>query len=140
MTKEGGKGPAVVRYKEQIIKYKPDLIVIFLGANDLGYLLPLDLFGKDYNSVLKDLKKELPKSRIVTVGILPGKKAIYDQVILNRFNMTIQSIALENRVDYVDPQGWLEENDYLDLVHPNIEGEAKIADKLYTYLVQNDLL
>lgn len=140
MTKEDGKGPAVVRYKEQIIRYKPDLIVVFLGANDLAYSLMPDLFSKDYDSVIKDFKKELPKSRIVTVGILPGKKTTYDRGSLEKFNMVIQSIALENRVDYVDPQGWLEEDDYLDSIHPNMGGEAKIADKLYTYLVQNDLL
>lgn len=137
-----GRNPAVLRYKKDIVRYKPDLIIIFIGVNDsISSIssISADSFKKDYDAVIKGIKSGLPNTKIVLVKILPGK---YNDNFErnNTFNNVIESLSEDNHVYVVNTAGWLDAEDYANSLHPTAFGQDKLASKLYNFLKQNNLL
>lgn len=139
LSQDGGKKPAILTYKERLIEYKPDLVIIALGMNDV-FFVPIESFKKDYEKLIYDIKYYLPKSKIVAMGVFPGKNLSenFDKII--SLNSIVKDVALEDNVNFFDTISWLDESYYGDRLHPNVEGEAEIANRIYTYLMQNKLL
>ena len=135
-----GKFPAVSRYKKDLIAYKPDVVIVFLGINDVYFGSSIESFQQDYEVLLKGIKNNLPKAKIIAVGILPGKQADEYMYRINEFNGVIQKLAQEQRVQFADPAEWLTEEDYDDQIHPNAKGEQKIADNLTKLFQKNNII
>lgn len=140
LSQDSGKKSAILTYKDRLIKYKPDLAIIALGTNDVIFSVSIESFKKDYEKLISDLKYFLPKSKIIAMGISPGKnlEANFDKI--NAFNKIIENSALDKRIYFFEVANWLKDNYYGDQLHPNIEGQAEMADRLYIYLMQNKLL
>jgi len=134
-----GKFAAVSRYKKDLVKYKPDIVIIFLGINDVHYSSSPELFRRDYNQIVKGIKKDLPKTRILAVSILPGKDLDVNNDEIVAFNSIIKEIAQEQKINYVDATNWLNPDDYADQLHPNYKGEGSLAVKLRTYLIDHNI-
>ena len=138
MSDEGGFFPGLSRIKEEIIPFKPDLLIIFLGTNDLGRQITLESFSRDYEKAVNILQKELPKTNIVLLGLLP--RVDYSQEKIATFSAVIKNIASKYNLYYVDTYNWLQEKDLSDGIHPSVDAQTKLSELLYNYLRGNNLL
>lgn len=125
---------ALDRYEGDIIKYKPDVVIVFLGTNDLGHLIPLDIFQKNYSNMLSTMKAQMPASKIIALGLL--RRQDFPTVQIRQYGRVIEEVARQHNVPYVDPFNWLDVSDYQDVVHPSKESQQKLSDKLYAAISQ----
>ena len=137
MSDEGFLG-GVSRIKESIIAYRPDLLIILLGTNDLGRNIKPESFLYDYERAINTLRKELTKTNIILLGILP--RADYSQEKISAYSAVIESIASKYNLYYVDTISWLKVQDLTDGIHPTVEAQAKLTELIYNYLKENKLL
>jgi lysophospholipase L1-like esterase len=84
----GSQMSDVVRYAGRIITpYKPRLIVLYEGDNDLAAKKPPEQVVDDFTALLKAVRAELPTTPIVVIGTKPSPKRwelINQQRALNR--------------------------------------------------------
>lgn len=75
----GGGGPIATRLSRDVYAYKPTVMTIMLGMNDGSYRSfdqgIFDTYWKGYESIVKNVKKELPGIRITVIQPSP-----YDDV------------------------------------------------------------
>lgn len=75
----------------------PDMIIVFMGINDAGRGISVDVFSADYESVLQTIKRKYPNAHVCCVA-LPDR----DPVIKSRteyFNAAIEN-EVENAGDH----------------------------------------
>ena len=76
-------------------KNNPDLIILFMGINDLGRGIATEIFSEDYSKTLDTLKKLYPEARIVCVNI-PDREP-YFKKRAEAFNKAIEyGVTLKN--------------------------------------------
>ncbi len=138
MSEDEATFSGLLRIKDEIIAYKPDLLVIFLGTNDLGHKITLESFSRDYEKTANILKKELPKTNVVLLGLLP--RVDYTQEEIASFSAVIKNIASKYKFYYTDTYNWLHEKDFYDGIHPSIDAQTKLAELVYNYLKDSNLL
>lgn len=134
----GTISPAVDEISKSLLPYKPDLVIIMLGTNDILENIAESEFLDDYKNLINQIQISLPKVKIIVVSILPGKTHQLSQTS-NLWNQDIHN-NLSTDTFYVDDSKLLNENDYLDAFHPNINGQKKMAEFLKNYLVAHHLL
>jgi lysophospholipase L1-like esterase len=75
----GGGGPIATRLARDVYAYKPTVMTIMLGMNDGSYRLfdqgIFDTYSKGYESIVANVKKELPGIRLTVIQPSP-----YDDV------------------------------------------------------------
>ncbi|GAA3731570.1 hypothetical protein HDA32_000466 [Spinactinospora alkalitolerans] len=122
---------------EQVAAHRPDLLLVCLGINDLGW------FGTDPEALEGDLRAYVANARtgnpelgIALSKVLPTQRAADDAGFAARvadFNRRMDAVARElsteeSPVVAVDPPGgFVPEQDTWDGTHPNARGELKIA-------------
>lgn len=120
---------ALDRYESDMTKFQPDVAIIFLGTNDLGHLIPLETFRKNYSTMLSGMKAQMPTSTIIALGLLRRQDFPTGQI--RQYSRIIEEVANQYNVPYIDPIWWLDVSDYQDVVHPSKASQQKLADKLY---------
>ena len=113
----------------------PDVILVFMGINDMGRGVNIDVFSADYESVLQTIKSKYPSAQVCCVN-LPDR----DPVIKSRtksFNS-----AIENAVKKAGDNFFVADlfssklnNDFyymntLDGLHPDEDGMKYIAETI----------
>lgn len=124
----------VLRVKTEIIPYQPDLVLIFLGTNDLGNHITLSGFLNDYEETIARLKKELPKTKIVAVGLL--RRVDFSKEQIAEFSQTIKDAAARMDIFYINPYSWLDASDLADGLHPTKEAQRKMANDFFATLIK----
>ncbi len=127
LTEVKGIDNAVKRYEKDLMEYKSDIVVIFLGSNDAANNVSVEAFEKDYLEIINDIKKWNPKGKIF-IPLLFTRKDISNEN-LNIYNNVISRVAKESNVYLIDTTNWLEENDFSDAIHPSINSQEKISEK-----------
>ncbi len=60
-------------YANQIVfPYKPKLIVLYAGENDIAAGKPVDAVFNDFKTFVASVEKNLPKSRLIVVSVKPS--------------------------------------------------------------------
>ena len=126
----------IVRFREDVINLKPDLVVINAGTNDIAE--NTGVYQADYTFgnilTLVELAKA-HKIKVILTSVLPAagfgwNKDIHDAPVkIKALNEQIRKYAGQNKIPYVDYYSRLkDEKDALDAkytrdgVHPLIEG------------------
>lgn len=122
----------IKRYKKDLMKFKSDTTIIFLGTNDAKENVDPEVFKDDYSKIVSDIKSFNPNGKIFLVGIL-HRKDLSDSTIW-MYNEIIKEIAHTNNAYYIDTNNWLNDNDYADDIHPSYESQKKLADHLKQYI------
>lgn len=133
LSDNNGRDPAVRSY-ENIIIQGPEILIVFLGTNDVTYGVPLSDFRNDYISIVKNVQKKSPNTVVLLLGILSGKNNYEYRNTISEFNLTISSLSDRKKVYFVDTTDWLGVDDYGDQYHPNVTGQKKIAERLLQFL------
>lgn len=95
---------------------QPDVVVLNLGVNDPT------LTAAQYGEYLARVRAEYEGSRIVALSPFSGKHA-------DEIEAAVKASG-DDLIRYVGTDGWITEDDCTDLVHPSVEGHAKIATRL----------
>lgn len=141
-----------LRLEDDILSKKPDIVVIYVGVNDVWHKTLLgtgtdpDKFEKFYLAILKKLKDQHIKAILCTPAVV-GEKTDFSNPLdgdLNRYSNIIRSIAKKNDLPLVDlRQVFLdyykknnpnnEEKNILtyDKVHLNAKGNQLVADEMW---------
>jgi lysophospholipase L1-like esterase len=107
-------------------------IVVSIGANDLGWHgssgTDPALFRERYDRLLADAREFT--ERILVLGILNVDESNESHGCSNRqvreLNVVIEELAHARGAEYLDLFGTLEPEDFVDGLHPNASGHAKL--------------
>jgi lysophospholipase L1-like esterase len=141
-----------LRLDEDVLAKKPDVVVIYVGVNDVWHKTLLgtgtdpDKFERFYLAILKKLKEKNIKAILCTPAVV-GEKTDFSNPLdgdLNRYSNIIRSIAKKNDLPLVDlRQKFLdyykthnpnnEEKNILtyDKVHLNAKGNQLVAEEMW---------
>lgn len=110
----------------------PDLIILFMGMNDLGRHVDIDVFRADYQSTLQIMKETYPQADVCCVN-LPNREAAVT-IRTGAFNQAIADAvnACGDRYFIADLfHSPLKNDDYymntVDGLHPDEDGMRMIA-------------
>lgn len=111
----------------------PDLIILFMGMNDLGRRISREVFSADYKATLNIIKENYPRADVCCVN-LPDRD-IYLREAAIAFNHQIAEAVSEagERFFIADLFGSRLNNDFYymnttDGLHPDEDGMKMIAD------------
>ncbi len=111
----------------------PDVIIVFMGINDLGRRIPLEVFSSDYERVLKIIKDKYLHALVCCVN-LP------DRDIVMKKQTELFNMAIENAVKQMGDNFFVADlfnsrlnNDFyymntVDGLHPSESGMTIIAE------------
>ena len=120
----------------------PDIIILFMGMNDLGRRVDADLFANDYALTLQKIKQTYPSAYICCVSLPDREACVKQRTIL--FNSKIEN-AVKNAGENVfiaDLFSSKLNNDFyymntLDGLHPDEDGMKIIADVVTEAIKKN---
>jgi len=120
-----GVNSAMKRYKKDLMSFKSDAIIIFLGTNDVAKSVSPNVFENDYLNMVSDLKRFDLKGKIFLVGAL--RRNDIEASKLQNYNNIVKSVAEKNNVYFIDSFYWLDDKDFSDDIHPSVESQKKLA-------------
>lgn len=126
LTKGNNGRDAISRYKKDIINFKPNVVIIFIGTNDAIENKSLTEFVDDYKTIIKDIKTNSKFSKIIAVGILKNRISNSNTLV---YNSLIQNVAKLENIPYIDTYSWLNDSDYMDGIHPSLQAQQKLSVK-----------
>jgi lysophospholipase L1-like esterase len=115
----------------------PDVILIFMGGNDMGFQVPETEFRQAYPLLLSRLKKAYPQAEIWCATLINGKKVLPDEpyfmgsdpaTALEPFSSIIRQAVAEAGVHLVDLAQSGLRYDTIDGCHPTRSGMEQLAD------------
>lgn len=120
----------------------PDLVIVFIGLNDLGRGIGVDVFSEDYNETLQIIKRKLPHARVCCVNLPDRDIVLKKRAVL--FNLAIEN-AVNNAGDnffIADLFGSRLNNDFyydntIDGLHPDEDGMRIIAEVVEEAIKRN---
>jgi len=112
-----------------VTKYKPRLVVVYAGDNDINSGVPSDVIVSNYDKFVKAVHAKLPDTKIVYIGIKPSVLRWSNIDRVRQANVLLKAYAERNdKLAYIDSDhvflGWDEKPvpALLDKLHPSIEG------------------
>ncbi len=106
---------------------QPDAVVINLGTNDERAQVAGSTFQSAYAGFLKRLRSIYPQTELIVIRPLNGymDKETQEAALLRQK-------AGDQRVHLISTESWLapDTGDYTDALHPSVQGNVKMADKL----------
>lgn len=110
----------------------PDIIVVYIGTNDIANGVSLATFAESYNTMISTICESYPEAAIYVCTLLPERR-YSDDVLLCSFNEAIKDVATEYSctvVDFYANSGitWDNYTNYtIDNLHPNASGMDKLT-------------
>lgn len=141
-----------LRLEEDILAKNPDMVVIYVGVNDvwhktlLGTGTDADKFEKFYQAILNKLSSKGIKAILCTPAVVGEKTDMSNSLDgdLNRYSNIIRDLAKKNNLPLVDLRkkflDYLKDNNpkneeknilTYDRVHMNDKGNQFIADQMW---------
>ena len=124
---------ALLRYKRDIVRIKPDVVLVFVGTNDLGQSIPVSKFSDNYHKLVQGILVGTPRSKVILMGLMNRMDYPIDEI--RAYSSVIEETARTNHLDYIDPFYWMAPGDLQDVIHPAPKSEPKFAEKLYDALI-----
>ena len=144
MLKNGDSPYWNMREYQQALQSKPDIVFIDLGGNDSKLINRkfLHEINQDCQDMI-DVFRTLPSHpRVIVmlpvVSFVTDTSGIWDDVIVHRVIPGLRQAAYEKNTEVLNMHPLLINHEELmpDKIHPNIEGAAIIANRLYESVVQ----
>lgn len=144
-----------LRMEEDVLAKNPDVVVIYVGVNDVWHKTLLgtgtdpDKFEKFYLAILKKLKEKNIKAILCTPAVVGEKTDMSNPLDgdLNRYSNIIRDLAKKNNLPLIDLRKKFidyelannpdnKEKDILtyDRVHMNAKGNQFLADAMWSVL------
>lgn len=128
--------------------YTPDIALIHLGTNDVGYSIRIPgqfVMRISYmESIIEKLRADNPVVRIFIAKIIPAKTSMDSQYHerINTWNNWIQDLRNQKTTSIspiyiVDMNSNFGDSDLIDSIHPNETGAQKMAKRWYNSIIDN---
>ncbi|HAG52756.1 MAG TPA: hypothetical protein DCL21_03110 [Alphaproteobacteria bacterium] len=147
----------ISRYKTEVLKRRPHLVIIFTGSNDCvthikdGNAIKqpnIDVYTKQWDSFLTDLSQAEHKTLILgptmvneSVMNYKGVDVTFKNSDLEEYNKALKDLCAQHKIQFLELfdlfNGKLEELSF-DFVHPNEKGYDLIFKRLITELEENN--
>ena len=114
---------------------KPDVIIIFMGTNDIGSPVPAYKFEYAYREMLRKVNALCPKAELVLCSLPTG--VLYTKESQAEYLAAIRSCSYEYNATLVDLTDVDLKNALIDRVHPNRNGMELIANKVIEVMLSN---
>jgi acyl-CoA thioesterase I len=139
----------IVRQLDEAIAYKPDLVTISVGANDIRHRTRISSFQKDLRELIDRLQTETTARIVInnipdfsTTKAVPVQYKAIIKILIERFNKVIELTAQETGIIYIDlhTQSRVYNRFYPEIVseddfHPSDFGYAIWANTIITTLL-----
>ncbi len=141
----------IARFDSEAKSRKPEIIIFNIGVNDSLFRdtennpeTPLDVFESNVQ-VLIDMAKKFT-GKILVVGLVKGSEMLttpliqsttkksYTKSRVKMYDSKLKEVSLRNNLVFVDINDRLNDNDFDDCLHPNINGHIKIFERVSTEL------
>jgi len=129
---------------QKALSLQPDIVFIDLGGNDSKLInrAHLNEFERDCRDMVSKFRELPSHPRVIlllpVVSFVQDTTDIWDPVIVNSVIPHTQQVAYEQGVEVINLHSLLVNRPELfpDKIHPNKEGAALTAEKIYKYLLQ----
>lgn len=96
----GNTSEDVLARLDSVVLVAPDEIVLLIGTNDLGLRRNVESLVRNVQSILVDLRRELPGSRLLLQSIMPRGREFADRIReanihLRQFSSTVHAQFLD---------------------------------------------
>ena len=126
ISKIGANASYIGEKMGDIVKAKPQVIILHFGLNTMGSKAQAQPFINEYEKQIKVLQKKLPKTKIYVDSILPVSKGAIKQSPeyknIGYYNTKLKAMAAKLKVGYIDHTDlWKSyKTNYYDLdgIHP----------------------
>lgn len=120
----------------------PDFIIVFMGLNDLGRNVPLDVFSADYTKTLLTIKEKHPKAYTCCINMPDREPYFKERALL--FNAAIEeAVAVAGEGFFIADlfNSPLNNDNYYnnttDGLHPDEDGMRMIAEVVINAIKKN---
>lgn len=136
-----------LRLEEDVLKKEPDVVVIFIGINDVWHKVSsgtgtdVDRFERFYNAIIKKLKEKNIRVILCTPSVIGERNDGSNQQDgdLNFYSGLVRNIAAKNSLELVDLR--LIMLDYLRANNPeNKERNILTTDRVHFNAAGNELV
>lgn len=130
-TSAGGKSRI-----DWVIKQKPSIFILELGANDGLRGVALTETQSNLQAIIDVVKTKSPETTIILAGMeLPPNMGMD---YTNRFRQLFSELAEQNNIEFIPfilkDVGGVESLNLADGIHPNVAGHKIVADNVWTVL------
>lgn len=147
----GGPEPSIGEFMpERLEKYKPDVLTIMIGTNDILGFYEIEKAPDRLEAMLDEAFPLMPEDGMIFISPIPpvdvvaagGSEqlaATYDAYI-NEYNARVRELVKKKqaegkRIELVEAGTALEKSDMIDGIHPTADGYKKLADVWYDVIV-----
>lgn len=119
------------------IAYYPDAILVYMGTNDFGFGVPVEVFEKAYQKMICQLRTNYPSARILCATIarsyMQGNEKweypeMYGGTALEEYNQAIRKVVKARKdIELMDLPNVGIRYETLDGTHPTRRGHAELA-------------
>jgi lysophospholipase L1-like esterase len=96
----GDTSEDVLNRLDSVVEVRPDEIVLLIGTNDLGLRRNVESMVRNVQSILVELRRQLPGSRLLVQSIMPRGREFADRIReanihLRQFSATVHAQFLD---------------------------------------------
>jgi hypothetical protein len=104
----------------------PENVVVHVGTNDLKTTRNLDMIMGEAYDLVAMVKKKLPYSRLILSGVIRRRDMSWRRI--GALNDRLEWIAEAFKITFVDPNSWIEDDDFArDGLHLNNRGKNRLG-------------
>jgi lysophospholipase L1-like esterase len=96
----GNSSEDVLGRLDTVVEARPDEIVLLIGTNDLGMRRNVEQLVRNIQSILVDLRRDLPGSRMLVQSVLPRGREFADRI--REANIHLRQFAPTVHAQYLD--------------------------------------
>jgi acyl-CoA thioesterase I len=113
-----------------------DLLVLETGANDMLRGADLDSTRANIDAIIREVRSRRPDAGIVLVGMMapPNLGADYAERFASMYEELAEAHELPLVPFLLDGVGGVPEMNLADGIHPNAEGQRRVADNVWSIL------
>lgn len=127
------------RTYNDVVKYKPDLVVICSGINDIGHSTSVSDYKKQFEAIIQQILACLGTDTDIIIRT-PNYLRTSKDIPMQAYFQALIELCNKYNLIYADYHTYQVENNltgteyYYDLVHPNYSGQQNITEFLKLYL------
>ena len=84
----------------EVVSADPDEVVLLIGTNDLGLRLSVEHLVRNVQSIMVDLRRDLPGARLLLQSIMPRGREFADRI--QEANIHLRQFAATVHAQYLD--------------------------------------
>ena len=110
----------------------PDILIIFMGANDAGSNINMATFESSYKLMMDKIKVLCPNTEIYIMTL--ASNGLYNDTTKEKYNEVIRSCAKEYQATIIELSTLYDQSQYknyaIDSGHPNLAGMTLFANRV----------